>query len=319
MPNPRRNYSIKKHSKSKKGHKYASRSKKSFRMRIKTKGGNRSCKQSMKGGDISERIPRIVHQIWFGSSVPSWRQYIFDTMREISERNGYKYKLWIESDRTKENFPTTYAYQADALIHGENTGQNRYAQVADLARLEIIYRYGGIYLDSIFLVNDNFFLEIEKMNLCENKTFICANEDPCGLDCANGKGEKYLSNSFFAATKGNNVLKRLLDTDEMLDNIDLGSTQINKTTGPYYIRKGIIDPVKQKVGLIETERIYPFPMSGSVLRENKPNICLSNTNVNDGSQIQVAPNRFLDKNCMSKLPPNTLAVYLVGLGGSWST
>jgi hypothetical protein len=271
-----------------------------------------------KGGARAKVIPRVVHQIWFGSSVPSWRKYLFDRMRKICEDNGYKYNLWIETDRILDNFPITFAYQQDSITHGKNAGQNRFAQVADLARLEIINRYGGIYLDSLFIINDNFFSEIEKLNICDNKTFICCNEDPCGLNCVGGGNLKYLSNSFFAATKKNKILNRLLDTD-ILDLIDLENTNINRTTGPYYLRSGIKDEDLDTIGEIKTERIYPFPMSGSPYREDEPNICLSNVNKDDGSQLQVSGDKYLDINCFDKLSPDTLAVYLVGLGGTWST
>lgn len=274
-----------------------------------------------KGGDSSrtttEQIPKILHQIWFGSSVTSWRKYLFDKMKAVAEKNGYQYKLWLETDRNKDNFPITYPYQRDSLISGENIGQNRFAQVADFARLELIYTFGGIYLDSTFIVNDDFFAEIERMNIEQHKTFIGCNEDPCGLDCHNNAGKKYLSNAFFAATKKNRILKRLLDTD-IMDEIDLDSEAINHTTGPYYFRSGITDQDIPTVGLIDTNKIYPFPMSGSEMREYVPNHCLSTSNQKNATQIQVTKDKYLDLDCMETMPPGTLAVCLVGLGGTWS-
>lgn len=291
----------------KKKHKYRQNTR-----RIKKKRGN------LRGGYLKDYnsvvIPKIVHQIWFGGAIPSGKQYLFDSIKEVCERNGYTYKLWKEEDRTNKNFPITYPYQRDAISAGEETGQNRFAQVADFARLEIIYTYGGIYLDSNFLIKDDLLYEIQKMNLCQGKTFIGANEDPCKLDCQNNNGEKYLSNSFFAATKNNNVLKRLIDSDS-LDTIDLSSTKINHTTGPYYIRKGIIDPDKDNVGLFDDTQIYPFPFSGSI-REAKKNICLTKNQTSD--TVQFNNNQHLLKNCLDIIPNEALAVYLVGLGGSWS-
>lgn len=294
------------------------------RLRKKSKIRNRGKKirQTKKrkvGGYHKDTIPRIVHQIWFGSDVPSWRRYIFDEVRKVCERNGYIYKLWTEKERTRKHFPITYPYQQDAIQIGKELGQNRYAQVADLARLEIIYHQGGIYLDSIFLIRDAFFNEIEKKNLCEGNTFICANEDPCELDCQNSKGEKYLSNSFFAASVRHPVLERLLNVDNddnLLDQVDLHSVEINKTTGPYFLRKGIHDPVEDRVGIFPMEKIYPFPMSGST-REPMENTCLTNTPTTTEDTVQVGNNRFLYKNCIER-NPDALAVYLVGLGGTWS-
>jgi hypothetical protein len=57
----------------------------------------------------------------------------------------------------------------------------------------------------------------------------------------------------------------------------------------------------------------------SPYREVIPNSCLSNVNNNDGTQIQVASDKFLSLDCIESLGDDIIAVYLVGLGGSWST
>ena len=242
--------------------------------------------------------------------------FLFNSVKEVCDRNGYVYKLWQDAERTTEHFPITYAYQEDSLKIGREGGQNRFAQVADLCRLELVYTYGGIYLDSNFLIKDDLLRELEKMNICSNKTFIGAHEDPCGLDCANNAGMKYLSNSFFAATKKNAILSNLLDYD-MLDQIDLESSALNKTTGPYYLRSGIHPENENTVGLFNDTQIYPFPMSGSVLREHIDNYCLDRQNT--GDSVLFSQGQYLLKNCLDIIPENALAVYLVGLGGSWST
>jgi len=288
-------------------------------MKRTKKRGNRKnkSKRKMRGGNPKNIIPRIVHQIWFGGPILSWKQFLFDQVREVCERNGYKYRLWVNEDRTKANFPITYAYQQTSIELGKKRGQNSMAQVADLARLEILFNHGGIYLDSNFIIKDDFLIELQKMNFCAGKTFIGANEDECGLKCENKDGEKYLSNSFFSSIRRHPVLMRLLDADEdgLLENVDFTSPEFNKTTGPYYLRKGIKDPDEDKVGLFETEQIYPFPMSGSD-RPGNPNICI--TNSAQPNTIQVGPTKYLYRNCSDLIPETALASYMVGLGGSWS-
>jgi hypothetical protein len=264
-------------------------------------------------------IPKKVHQIWFGGEIPAWRQYLFDVNKVAAERNGYTYRLWQNTDRTRENFVSTIAYQDGALEHGKAQGQSRWAQVADLARIEILYNNGGVYLDSLFETGDDFFKAITRLSL-EGKAFIGCNEDPCELECgANGK--KYLSNSFIATMKGSPVMERLLN-DTTLGNIDLDDQAINQTTGPYYLRTGIVDPVADKVFLFKTEEIYPFPMSGSVLRPPEPNPFLLRAPSEDS--IETTPGMWLQKGALQLLqaqnrPVKPLALYHVGLGGTWST
>jgi hypothetical protein len=266
-------------------------------------------------------IQKNVHQIWFGGEIPAWRQYLFDINKAAAERNGYTYKLWQNADRTRENFESTFAYQEDALAVGADTGQSRWAQVADLARIEIVYKNGGIYIDSLFETGDDFYKKITDLSL-NNTKFVGCNEDPCKLDCVGAGDRKYLSNSFFAAAQWCPVLERLLVENGPISHIDMANPALNQTTGPYYLRQGIVDPVADGVFMLETEEIYPFPMSGSTLRPAQPNPFLLRAATEDS--IQVNPTMWLEKNALQKLqaqnrPIRPLALYHVGLGGTWST
>lgn len=267
------------------------------------------------------KIPKKVNQIWFGGEIPAWRQYLFDLNKTVAERNGYTYRLWKNEDRTPANFESTIGYQEDGLREGAKIGQSRWAQVADLARLEIIYKEGGIYIDSLFETSDDFYKEISKASQ-EGMLFVGCNEDPCELECVGANGNKYLSNSFFAASKMSDALARILD-DAVLSQIDLEDQNINQTTGPYFLRKAIVDPRADAVKMLKTEQIYPFPMTGST-RPAEPNpYLLRDALPNDGS-IQVSPTMWLQKNALEDLrtkgrPIQPLALYHVGLGGTWST
>ena len=82
------------------------------------------------------KIPKIIHYCWFGGNplpelapkcIASWKKFCPD----------YEIKEWNESnyDVTKIN------YTKDAFNH------KQWAFVSDYARLDMIYEYGGIYLD----------------------------------------------------------------------------------------------------------------------------------------------------------------------------
>lgn len=82
-------------------------------------------------------IPKIIHYCWFGNGsfsekekrcIASWKRYCPD----------YEIKRWDETnfDVTKSTF-TQNAYE-----------KGKWAFVSDYARLEVIYNYGGIYLDT---------------------------------------------------------------------------------------------------------------------------------------------------------------------------
>jgi hypothetical protein len=268
-------------------------------------------------------IPKKVHQIWMGgAAIPPWRQYLFDLNREAATRNGYAYRLWTNDDRNRENFPSTIAYQDLAIEEGKKSGQSRWAQVADLARLEIVYTHGGVYIDSLFETGNDFYAAITKASQDEYK-FVGCNEDPCGLECKGANDMLYLTNSFFAAVQWSKVLERLI-ADDRLGAIDYNSQYINRTTGPYYLRTGILDAKKDGVLLLETEEMFPFNVNATEYREVHPNTCLSPTEIPDS--INAKPGVWLKKNCLAptraamtaagQKPP--LAIYHSGLGGTWS-
>jgi mannosyltransferase OCH1-like enzyme len=78
-------------------------------------------------------IPKIIHQIWLGDQarrpatwMASWR----------TQHPDWEYRLWTEA----ELFDLECAGQFAALPH--------FAGKADIARYEILHRYGGIYLDA---------------------------------------------------------------------------------------------------------------------------------------------------------------------------
>jgi len=84
------------------------------------------------------RIPKIIHQIWIGKEVPekfrvfqeSWKKYHPD----------WEYKLWTYNDIEGFNF-----YNEELIKQSRNPGE-----ISDIMRYEILYRYGGLYVDLDF-------------------------------------------------------------------------------------------------------------------------------------------------------------------------
>jgi hypothetical protein len=245
-------------------------------------------------------IPKLFHQIWFGKPLDksSVRYNLMQAVKSVAEENGFVYKLWTNDDMKQEMLPIVWDYINLSIEIGEEIGQSRFAQVADLARYEILQRFGGVYMDSLFEISDEFCKYIESKNKFE---IIVANEDPCELNCKGGNG-KYISNGFFACVPGCIVLKRLLHPST-LQEIDFDSTYINQETGPYFFRKGI--KPRDNVHVIDTEKIYPFMVNDSEYRAAQPNKCIT------------ADDKLIKK-CLQTKYPKSLAVYHSGFGGSWS-
>lgn len=235
----------------------------------------------------NKKIPFFINQIWFGDPLDkkNIRSICIKKVKKVAKENNFGYKLWTNKDFTEENFPITWKYITKAITYGKK----RYAQVADLARYEILNRYGGIYLDSLFEISDQFCNYIKKYS---TSSIIVANEDHCGLSCKSNNG-LYLSNGFFACVSGCPSLQNLLHRDN-LDKINFKNDNVNIETGPYFFRKGII---QKDTHIIDTKLIYPFMTHDSKYRKGIENPC-----------------KNID--CIKKF--NSLAVYQSGYGFSWN-
>ena len=92
--------------------------------------------QRLLNPDASCKIPEKIHQIWLGSPLPekfaryaaSWKQHHPD----------WEYTLWTDATIAKLNLENQAIYD-----HAIN-----YAERSDIARYEILYRFGGLYVDT---------------------------------------------------------------------------------------------------------------------------------------------------------------------------
>jgi FkbM family methyltransferase len=150
-------------------------------------------------------IPKVVH--FTVSENPSPNQ--LQNIKECREKMGnYEVRVW-EDPLSPDKF------RLSKYWNKTNSG----AQLADLIRLEVVYKYGGIYLDSDITVHKKF------DNLLDEKFFI-ASED----------GKK-LTNAVFGAEKESPILKRLIDT-LLEDEPDWTEIPV-ETTGPKFLARNL--------------------------------------------------------------------------------
>ena len=92
----------------------------------------------MLGRTQKNKIPKIIHQIWLGSPFPekyrafqtSWKQHHPD----------WEYRLWTEKELAE--FPMQHRDLFEASCN--------YGEKSDIARYEILYQLGGLYVDTDF-------------------------------------------------------------------------------------------------------------------------------------------------------------------------
>lgn len=88
-------------------------------------------------------IPKKIHLIWLGGNKPLWTEYIVNEIKRIN----FDYEV-IEWDDSNIDFVLDNQTLFDQC---ENLGSK-----SDILRFELLYRYGGIYLDYDNLVIKKF-------------------------------------------------------------------------------------------------------------------------------------------------------------------
>jgi len=156
------------------------------------------------------RIPKIIHQIWLGSPLPekyydwqeTWQKYHPD----------WEYKLWNEKDIEEFGLINKYWYDQTP-----NLGQK-----SDIARYEILYRIGGLYVDTDFECTSPF------------DVFHFTSDFYAGIMQCHGGFE--LCNALIGSAPGHPILKACIEAI----NIDTKHHQnprinITYTTGPWHL------------------------------------------------------------------------------------
>ncbi len=132
-------------------------------------------------------IPKIIHQVWLGGAIPQNYQYYLETWRK--HHPDWEIKIWSKDDILKENFPNI-----DLFFLARS-----YAEQADIARYEIIYRYGGLYIDTDVECFTNF-AELH------HKYDFYINMEPPALN----KKRVTIANNMIAAVPNHPILERTL-------------------------------------------------------------------------------------------------------------
>lgn len=185
-------------------------------------------------------IPKVIHYCWFGGkplpesvkkNIASWKKFCPD----------YEIKQWSE-----DNYDVNkYQYTMEAYH------QKRYAFVTDVARLDIIYHEGGIYLDTDVEL-------IKSLNpLLDNGLFL-------GMET----GGRVATGLGIGAEKGHKILKENLN---LYENIPFSSdiTCVTYTTNllkKYGLKKANVIQNIEGALILPTEYLAPLNYGTNRLR-----------------------------------------------------
>lgn len=155
-------------------------------------------------------IPKLIHYCWFGKgSIPASHKDCIRTWSKVMP--SWKIQCWNEDNFDIDSYP----YVKEAY------NNKKYAFVADVARLHVLYNYGGVYLDTDvelykpfnpFLDSDFFSgVEIYKDDFeKEGKLYLDDNYLPIDKNSIPIPWLGFVS-AVIGAKAGNNLIKDCLD------------------------------------------------------------------------------------------------------------
>ncbi len=170
-------------------------------------------------------IPKLIHQTAKTSELP------IDCLEYVAKLKSlhpdWDYKLWTDDDNlafVKEEFP-------DFLETFE--GYPRNIMRADVIRYLIMYRLGGVYLDTDYEM-------LKPFDLCDNEIVLCWEPNP-------KSPEKPLkvANAIFASSPEHPFFGMLIDQLKK-DSTPSQTADVEMTTGPGFVTRVYWDAVQNK-------------------------------------------------------------------------
>jgi len=219
------------------------------------------------------KIPKIIHQIWIGGKEypERYREY-GETW--IKHHPGWKYKLWTDKDAL--DFPMINREIFDRV---ENIGAK-----ADIFRLEILYKYGGVYVDTDFECVS----AID--NICRISNFFTGLAYSRNVEFYNG---------LIGVCRSNEYVRSYIDKihkNFINNNFVLKTNDVMINTGPYCFTNTLLDSIKKNNNngiIFPVTFFYSFP---NYERENGNNKLIVNSYVRpESTAIHYWSTTWVDK------------------------
>ena len=183
------------------------------------------------------KIPLLIHQIWLGPKPLPEKHNLF---RASWKKNhpDWKYKLWMDSDIKNFNFINKTAFDK----------ATNYGEKSDILRYEILYKYGGLYVDDDF----------ECLQPFDALHYLY--DFYTGL-APNGRLEMY--NGLIGSSAENFIIKNLCYNIGKKKGKRDSFDSIMHRTGPYYFTKIILDSLRLSPNFnfisFPSQFFYPWP------------------------------------------------------------
>jgi mannosyltransferase OCH1-like enzyme len=177
-------------------------------------------------------IPKIIHLVWLGGERPSKFDYLLTEIKRIND--DYEVIEWNDSNIDFE------LINRKVFDECENLGAK-----SDILRFEVLYRYGGIYLDYDFL-------QLKKFDDILDCDFFAGAHKSCSDE---------VWNSIVGAVKNHYICKDFLDGIKNITS-PIKRHEIDRVmneTGPYYL-ESVFNKYRNndRVHIFVGKKFFPF-------------------------------------------------------------
>ncbi len=187
----------------------------------------------------SSRIPKIIHQIWLGNDpLPKQEKIYGKTWQKYNP--DWEYKLWTDKDIDEFVLENKALYDATT----------NYGEKSDIARYEILYRIGGLYVDTDFECLQSFDIF---HHCCDFYT---------GCAYADVKDPSFLYNGLIGSIPGHPILKACIEQLHQKTVTKEDANTIFKRTGPAFFSQNFQREFRKVSGItiaFPVTYFYPWP------------------------------------------------------------
>jgi len=192
-------------------------------------------------------IPPIIHQIWLGEMPPGIKNMMETFSKDYVQKNkGWRYILWDEKRLKNLNMINEDIFDKE----------QKYDSKSDIARLEILNRFGGWYLDSDFIwlgnhhlselpydINNGFAIAYEKNGSCIGRGYLT-------------KDSKRVANTLLGSTIANPIVAFLIGQLKNNYQPDIGPVA---STGPDFVQS-VLNEISTELNMKILDPKYSFPV-----------------------------------------------------------
>jgi hypothetical protein len=189
-------------------------------------------------------IPKTIHQIWFGKEIP--QLYKKNRKNLKNKHSGWKFICWSE-ELINKLFKKKFLNQK-LFIKKKN--DLNYAGMSDVARYEILEKFGGVYIDCDFI----FFESLESIhNKCDFYAVI--DELSWWTVCANG---------FIGSKKNHPILDYCIKTIKKLENQNISLSHWPNESINLFGKKSIENLLEVGPGVFSNTIISNANLAGNI-------------------------------------------------------